>query len=166
MTNGEHMLSYFIHKPLLDSPVGIQLSNAGNDRRVHVSMVMAGGAAAKAGVSVGDVVHTINGTECSASPSVGAALLRSAPPGFVEIVVSSMTKAIPTHHRTPTKTFDNEVDLLDAPDYSEQIASLSTMGFADAERSLSALKLTNGNLERAIEKLLESAGSGSGDSRI
>ena len=168
----KHTYPLLLHKSHLDAKIGITLMRAAGSSAVHVHAVAASSEAAKAGVRVGDIVHSIGGVDVD-TPTCGSAILKTAPPGFVELVVSSSSAPPPSkttstsstaagkrpmHSRTPTWTASNEIELLDAPNADEEfaplVASLMAMGFADEQASLHALKACNGNVEQAVEKLL------------
>jgi membrane-associated protease RseP (regulator of RpoE activity) len=167
---GENSYTYplLVHKAHMDAPVGVTLTNSGQSNVVTVSNVVPGSEAAKAGLQAGATLHSIGGEECT-SATIGAVLLKTSNAGFVELVVSSTVpppainagkRAMPpTHRRGDTTTYENEIELLDAAEpserkFSQQVTQLVNMGFADELANLHVLRATNGNIEKAVEKLL------------
>ena len=70
-----------------------------------------------------------------------------------------MPASQPTHRRGDTTTYENEIELLDAVElmeqsFGQQVKQLVNMGFADELANLHMLRATNGNIEKAVEKLL------------
>lgn len=121
---------------------------------------------------MGDVVHTINGQEVD-SAMFGCTLLASAPAGCVEVVVS--TSAPPAPPVAPAvlpptfSEFDRDIELLPAkavsalPAYDDEVRELEQMGFADEHAARRALRVSNGDVHAAVERLLL-AGPGSSTS--
>lgn len=86
---GSHKLLLRIQKAHARASVGLQLASTPGDTIVRVSKVTEGGEAAKAGASVGDVVHSINGVACT-SPHIGADVFKTATPGHVQLLATTM----------------------------------------------------------------------------
>ena len=142
-----------------DSKLGIELSSNRTDEVTVISGVAARSEASKAGALAGDIVHQINGVDCL-NCNIGVTVLKTAPAGNVELVISGPPRKRPHEplHPQPKPTVhDHEIELLDPrteANYTEQLLSLQQMGFDDAAACLIALKATNGNVEAALEKLL------------
>lgn len=153
-----HDASRLIHKPYEHSSIGIRLTTGAGVTKIHG--VTPGSASFDAGLVVGDIVRSING-EPVESATVGAALLQTAPAGFVEIIVQT-TVASPCVSKAfayPIKSeFDNDIELLPTksaiPTFDKEVVELAGMGFTDTQRARHALCAVNGDVQAAVERLL------------
>ena len=188
--SAQHSASRLLHKAHVDTAIGVSMHM--NDGMTRIKSLVPLGVAVRlqavrwrpdsvgsrepvlllarsqerAGLCVGDVVHTINGQEVD-SATFGCTLLASAPAGFVEIVVS--TSAPPSSPVAPAapvalppafSDYDDEIELLPAksisalPAYDDKVRELEQMGFADEHAARCALRASNGDVHAAVERLL------------
>merc|ERR1719152_309994 len=148
--------------------LGLTLESCDNITRVKSLVPYC--AAEQAGLCVGDVVKTINGIEVDCA-TFGCTLLKSAPPGIVEIVVS--TTASPSQPILPKEpapvmsAFDDEIELLPFPSkvdiscapklvasYDRELDQLDAMGFIDHCAARCALREHGGDVGAAAMMLL------------
>ena len=157
-----HDASRLLHKEHDSTSVGVTLKT-GADSKTCVAEVRPGYPGALAGLTVGDRVLSINGCEVE-SATFGCALLQSAPAGFVEVVVNTTSPApsccSPPKDDIIKSPFDNEIELLPAvsavPTYDKELGEVLTLGFTDQQAARHALKACNGNVQEAVERLLQS----------
>ena len=159
-----HEASRLVYKAHDDSKIGFALKTEAG--QTTVDQITAGSPADEAGLVVGDVVHYINNFRVETA-SIGCTLLVTAPPGFVEIVVTSTAPAKPVPHKgeyMPSKSpFDNEIEVLPTksvgapPSYETELSELAAMGFSDIPAALHALRACNGDVQGAVERLLMGA---------
>jgi hypothetical protein len=134
----------------------------------------------QAGLCVGDVVKSINGMEVDCA-TLGCALLRSAPAGYIEIVVSTSAPpgqfVLPKQMAPVKSAFDDEIELLPCPSkqaafacapsltcdrelnaaYDRELGQLDDMGFHDLCAARCALRRHGGDVHAAATHLLELA---------
>ena len=155
--------SRLVRKHYEDSSIGCTLKT---DKHItKVETVIPGSAAEAAGLVAGDIVKTINGEDVE-SATFGCSLLITAPPGFVEIIVTTTAPervAPPRELGQPMKSpFDSEIEYLPDPAteilrYDQQVAEIINMGFTDADAVLHALRACKGDVQKSVDRLLSAA---------
>lgn len=159
-----HRASRLVYKTDDSSKVGVTIESK-HGGQPQITRVAPGSLAEQAGLCKGDVILTIGGTEVD-GPTLGCALLATAPAGFVEIEVN--TTAVPptvaVEHKAPLPVrYDDEIEILPAPavrsvvpSYDREVGELRDMGLAVNEHEARhALQACNGDLQLAVERLLK-----------
>ena len=155
-----HETSFVVYKAHVNASCGVTMGSSASG--VAVLKVAPGGECERGGLRSGDLLRSINGAECCSDHELAAALLRSAPAGFVEIAVSCTSFPGKRPVAAPIPVGD-AIELIALKPYEQtrrelqpQIAQLVSMGFDDADACQHALLATDGNVEQAVVRLIGS----------